>query len=51
MKYKFNMIMLVMSFYEALNPADIEAKDVIHDVKKFLPDIELESIQFIYHGT
>jgi aminoglycoside 2''-phosphotransferase len=40
-----------MSFYEALNPADITVDEIIDDVRKYFPKIQADSIQFFYHGT
>ncbi|MCG3252418.1 MAG: aminoglycoside phosphotransferase family protein [Candidatus Heimdallarchaeota archaeon] len=40
-----------MSFYEEMNPADISVDEVLPFVRKFLPDVQSESIHFFYHGT
>jgi aminoglycoside 2''-phosphotransferase len=40
-----------MSFYEARNPADITADEILPFVQDFLPNIKAEEICFFYHGT
>lgn len=40
-----------MSFYEEQNPADISVKEILPYVKRFLPNIQSNSIRFFYHGT
>ncbi|NHJ31234.1 MAG: aminoglycoside phosphotransferase family protein [Asgard group archaeon] len=40
-----------MVFYEAVNPADISAEEILPIIRKFLPRVQLDSIRFFYHGT
>ncbi|MHA1124722.1 MAG: phosphotransferase family protein [Candidatus Heimdallarchaeota archaeon] len=40
-----------MTFYEEKNPADITVEELLPFVRKFLPDVSQDSINFFYHGT
>ena len=40
-----------MAFYEEMNPADITVEEILPFVTQFLPQMDLESIVFFYHGT
>ena len=40
-----------MTFYEEQNPADISIQEIFPYIKRYLPNIQPNSIHFFYHGT